>query len=217
MKCPEPSFQWEKFLDSCLEAGRIKELEEHIHTCPACRNRLREAEELRERLSRLPRRITPQRDLWEGINRRIRQEDRAPGKFPVYRLVPLAAAALILLGYLVVSLIQTNSPLSPGGSLVQLISMSGWERNITRCFLDIERKYQKVKEDFLITIEARGDTMDPRFVNIVKTQLDIIDQAVTELQNALEAQPENHNLWMLMARANENRMKILETAQTYLY
>jgi len=217
MKCPGPSFQWEEFLDSHLEADRMKELEEHIHACPACRKKLREAGELRERLSRLPGRITPQRDLWEGINSRIRQKDRAPGKLPVYRLVPLAAAALIVIGYLVVSLVQTSSPISPGGSLVQLISMSGWERNIARRFLDIERKYQKVKEDFLVTIEARGDAMDPRFVNIVKNQLEIIDQAVTELQNALEAQPENRDLWMLMARANENRMKILETAQTHLY
>jgi Tfp pilus assembly protein PilF len=59
--------------------------------------------------------------------------------------------------------------------------------------------------------------VDPRFASMVATQLEIIDQAVNELERALEAQPENRMLWLLMAQANESRMEILQTAQTYLY
>jgi anti-sigma factor RsiW len=233
MKCPGSSFPWEDLLDRRLSDDRTKELMAHLQVCAGCRAGFQEAAALRNTLSRLPKRMTPRRDLWQDIEKRIhsgvrdarapgysrllRFGARAPGRSRVYRFAPLAAAALLLAGILVASLVQVLSPPSPRGFVTQLVSLGGGSPSIVRRFSEIERRYQRVKTGFLETMESSGDAVDPRFASMVATQLEIIDQAVNELERALEAQPENRMLWLLMAQANESRMEILQTAQTYLY
>ena len=220
MKCPGKAFSWEDYLDRRFSAERTQQLRTHLSICAGCRAKLQEAEALRGMLTRLPKRMTPGRDLWRGIEQRIRfgaGEARGIGYTGIYRLVPLAAAALLLVGFLLASLVQEVSPVSPRGSLTQLISIRGDGASVVRRFSEIEQRYQRVKRGFLEAVESRGTAMDPGFMRIVKDQLEIIDTAVDQLQAALEAQPENRKLWSMMAQANENRMEILQTAQTHLY
>ena len=90
-------------------------------------------------------------------------------------------AALFLMGVLAASLVHTISPSSYRRPLVQLISGGEGSQSVVRRFSEIDRKYQRVKDSFLATIEAHSDVMDPRFVKMVENRLQTIDQAVTEL------------------------------------
>jgi hypothetical protein len=220
MKCPGKTFPWEDYLEHRFRDERTQQLRMHLQICADCRANLQQAEALRGMLTRLPRRMTPGRDLWRDIEQRIRfgpGKTGAAGNSRIYCLVPLATAALLVVGFLVASLVQEAQPAFFRASLTRLISIGGDGASIVRRFSDIERRYQKVKDGFLEAVESRNAAMDPGFVKMVKDQLEIIDQAVYELQTALEAQPENRRLWSLMAQANENRMEILQTAQTHLY
>jgi hypothetical protein len=217
MKCPGPSFQWEDYLDARLDISRMRELEEHLRTCALCRRELEQARELRERLSVLSKRMTPERDLWPGIEDRIRRPAGPSRKLPIYGVVPLAAAALLVAAFVVVSVVRTEVPVSSGGLPFELVSLAGGQQGMARRFSEVDRRYRKVKREFLKTVKSGEDGLDPRFVRTVEAQLAAIDRAVAELESALREQPESRELWLLMAQANENRMEILQIAQTYLY
>jgi hypothetical protein len=89
------------YAEGALDADARREVEAHLAACADCRA---DAEALRALLARvreLPRAVEPERDLWQGIEARIRAQGAGGGEQGAgrsrWRWAPLALAATVVL------------------------------------------------------------------------------------------------------------------------
>lgn len=85
--------QLNQFADATLPAGERAEAERHLAACAECRAETEALRALVRDAAMLPRSIEPARDLWAGIERRIRRTGIA--RFGAW---PLTAAAVLAIG-----------------------------------------------------------------------------------------------------------------------
>ena len=90
------------FVDGALEAGARREVESHLAGCASCRAEAAELRALLASARELPRAIEPERDLWAGIETRIRhgkgEGGRGKGWWRPAIVLPLAATVVLALG-----------------------------------------------------------------------------------------------------------------------
>lgn len=72
--------QLNDYVDGLLSSDEQRAVESHLSACSECREELDSVKRLLRRSSQLPKTIRPERDLWQGIERRIRE---VPGEAPV--------------------------------------------------------------------------------------------------------------------------------------
>ncbi len=72
--------QLSEYIDGLLSTDEQRKVDSHLRTCAECREELEGIRRLLRRSSQLPKTIRPERDLWQGIERRIRE---APGEAQV--------------------------------------------------------------------------------------------------------------------------------------
>lgn len=156
--------------------------------------------ELQERLLELPRSIEPSRDLWPSVRARIESRKVVDADFAtrrprswVYRHGLLAAAATLLV---VVTAATTawwmRSAPMPGGlapSADIAVVPAGWSE-----FTAAEDAYQRVTDELLAKLAERRDQLSPETVQIVESNLDLIEHAIQQARAALERDPGNAGL-----------------------
>jgi hypothetical protein len=206
------------YLDCLLSPRRSARLEAHLTACPACRRAFQETAALRARLAALPRSFAPQTDLWDDIRERLpgRKDRRLTIRPMRLRLLaPLGAAvcALFLLLFALFSL-PTSGGTPLAGRLV-VISADHPAASL-RDFRAIEMDYRQVKETMLSSLDSYSEGIDPRLVELVKTNLETIDRSVREIESALKKYPGEKELLRLLAAANSRRLDVLSAAQKQL-
>ena len=97
MNCEEMRAMIDESIDRELSAADEERLERHLDACPACRGERDEVEALVTSARELDREITPQRDLWAGIEGRIATTDGEVIRGPWYSSAWLGWAAAAVL------------------------------------------------------------------------------------------------------------------------
>ena len=198
------------YLDCLLAPGRAARLEAHLDACPACRRAFEKTAVLRARTADLPRDFAPERELWSSIRDRL--SDRQPHPAPPFRLrrlAPLGAAAgaLAVLLFALFALWPASSPAVIGADHPAVTLED---------FRSINADYRQARETLMLAL-ASGQDIDPRLVDLVKTNLAVVDRAVEEIESALKRYPGESGLLMLLAAANSRRLDVLAAAQKHLF
>ncbi len=155
----------------------------------------------------LPRSIEPEHDLWPAIAARIQERkllrpsfaeraDKPASTFDWRRWGLLAAAAMLLMtvssgitAYLINGATAPTGPAEiPGADNAGASSLStvAWDE-----FQQAEREYERITDELLA---ALSEGLAPETVEIVETNLRLIDQAIQEARAALERDPSNAGL-----------------------
>lgn len=187
-------------VEGLLEPPDQAGTEEHLRTCDACR---REAEALRSLLTRmrtLPPEIRPRRDLFSGIEDRIRANTVVP--LPERRWVSFAAAAIVLVALTAaITTWLVERPAVPGSSVIMPAGLSG-----------VAAEYESAIGDLAASLEARRSELDPATVRLVEENLRVIDRAIHESEVALAADPGNEVLRQLVFSGYERKLDLLRRA-----
>lgn len=99
MTCHNCSEKLHDFVDEALAPPDRAAVESHLATCATCQSALASLRALRAATARLPRELTPARDLWPTLSAQLCPPAAAPSKtvpFPL-RLLPFAIAASLAL------------------------------------------------------------------------------------------------------------------------
>jgi len=173
-----------------------------------------EDRELRERIESLPRSIEPPHDLWPTIRERIAapkvvRPDFGHGRGHWRRWGTLAAAAMALVIFSsgLTAWILRSAPADPAPATAagQGAVTVAWEQ-----FQAAETEYQKVTDELLRTLDARRNQLAPETVEIVETNLRLIDEAITEARAALERDPSNAALATQLTDIYRRRVGFLQ-------
>ena len=154
---------------------------------------------------RLRKAVAPERDLWPDIEAAIRAPRERRG-MPWYAQ---AAAVLLLVGgssavtYIVTKQGADVSPVATNGGLVLESASWGGEYELSVDYKAARRSLQEQLDDELARMspEARAD---------VEQNLQVIRDAIAEINTALEAEPDNVHLQGLLLRTYREELAVMQ-------
>lgn len=213
------------FADGLLSGPEREAAERHLAECESCRAELSSILELRERAAALPRSIAPSRDLWSEIAGRIEEERvvaldsrrrrRLTGIPPVW----LAAAAALLLialssgvtAYLIGGGQPAGTPDGYTAAPQTSPSASAGSAALV-AFRPTEQEYEGAAEELMVELDSKRHLLSPETVEVIETNLRIIDEAIAESRAALEADPGNADLPGQLSDVHRKKVELLQHA-----
>ena len=230
MKHPEPRLL-SAYLDGDLSPFQLREVEDHLSGCPGCRILYRELRDVQEKARKLPDRF-PDRDLWPEIAQAIEDgqspeaevielhpwmhrepEMKKSGGFKISYLQAAAAAAALALFSGATGALMTGSADFPGP--VPIPASNPWVEMAGQVTPELDataREVARLEE----VLNQHRDELDPVTVRILKKNLGVIDQAIRESAQALQADPGNLFLESHLARAVETKASYLREATAFV-
>lgn len=151
---------------------------------------------LKHEVAKLPSEIMPERDLWHGIEQRIRsQPPRQRG-----RLLELAIAASVaaLVSSLVVLSYGRLNGNTAATSPAPLLA-----------YQQVDAAYEPLRKVSLATYKARAENLDPSIRETVEKNLAIIDKALGDIREVLKNRPNDPALNQLLQRTYEQELAVL--------
>jgi hypothetical protein len=182
-----------------LDAETADRVATHLDTCAECRADLEALEAIAPLAAGLPRALPPERDLWDGIQRRLRPRG-VPGRItvPVWLL---AAAAVILVA---MSALVTRTLVDAGRTPTAVALPAG--------FAEAEARYVETVVELTALYDRARGALQPETRRVIERNLAVIERALREAREALDRQPANAALETLVHSAYRRKIEFLERA-----
>ena len=166
---------------------------------------------LNEKVAGLPREIAPQRDLWAGIRDQITPGEagaagaRSARSYPLLRLAAVMAVAAVssLATWWIVELGRASSSVVGNDGGVEFVAYRFGPRHM------LGPQYTEVREDLVAAVNERLHRLDSETREIVKRNLLQIRQSMTQINAALEGDPENILLQRLLLSVYQEELRVL--------
>lgn len=194
----------------------------HRASCAECTALWAELDQIRAQAARLPL-LRPSRDLWPEIENRIGGATRRqPVTRPFFRrqVVQLAIAASLLVtisSAITWQLASNRDRLGAGLSptdlvtgadpeMVESLHLASFQESVT----SMDREIAELQA----LVADRRRLLDPQTINVLETNLRVIDRAIQESRAALMADPASRFLSEQFTRAYNSKLTLLRDAAT---
>ena len=211
MKCDRVMLLLDDFLDELTDDEASAAVRAHLVDCAACAGEYDAMVLLRTRVEALPESIEPPADLWPEIESRIAAEKVVRARFGRSALMAAAAAVLLVSSVVTAFLVGRHQATSaviaaptprPAASDVLLASFA--ELGV--------HDYQATRQQLLDVLEARQADFSPATLEVILSNLRLIDDALGEISRALGDDPGNELLMRQLASTYRQQINLLERA-----
>src|SRR5881396_389804 len=196
MMCPDMEATLNEYVDSTLAVLQREAVDDHLAQCTGCRDALAELRRLVAGARQLPPSITPPRDFWPVIGRRIGQRATWNLQRVWWRGALAAAAVLVIALGLYRLLPPSTAPYRPAGQ--------GWAA--------VQADFDRATNELSLILAAQRGRLRPETVALVERNLAVIDAAIAESRAALARDPANPELQHLWAAAARQKVELLRWA-----
>ncbi len=216
-----------EYLDDDLPADERRAIDAHLAGCPACRAVLDELAQVVARARRLDPR-PPQADLWPAVQRnigRLRDDRVSARRFAVTLPQALAASlAIALLSGAAVWLATGGSngvrdanraqpdPIAQARPAEQARDERAGDRQEIATVSFADAQYDAAVADLEKAVRDGRGRLDKTTVDIVERNLQIIDHAIDQARQALDADPANSYLSSHLVEARRRKLDLLRRA-----
>lgn len=215
MSCDEFRSLLNDHVDGELSPSETVRFEAHLSECEACRAERAELVTLLENVGRLDRQLSPERELWGGIERRIGSGGRVvrgPWRSSAWLGWAAAAVLVVVVG---VQMSREAAPVSePAVAKVEDAAVPAVLSSSEVALASDEARARDglilVRSDLLRSIEERRASLDPAAAALVDENLRVIDRAIADIYNALQEDPENRGLEFLLASTYQREVEFLK-------
>lgn len=216
------------YIDADLEAGEAERLEAHLATCPACATALAELRAVVTAAAALP--AAPQAagtaNLWPAIEARLRPrtaDGLAPEVVPIEaarerrerRRVAFSVPQLVAAGLALVVFSAGGAWLALGGAPPSSVATTPSPAGTAAAdpgAVTFATSFETAVAELEAEFERRRVELDPQTVLVVERNLAIIDEAITQARQALEADPASGFLNGYVADAMRRKVDLLRQA-----
>ncbi len=200
------------WIDGLLEPADAEAVEAHVSACEACRAGADRLHALLEMAAALPESIDPPAGTWEAIAARTVELGRTRREVLRSLRLPLAAAAVVLVAVSAgaTALLLRDAGRAGTGSTVAVAPVAAPAGGPVLVAAEdtFEREYGRLLAEF----RARQDALDSATVAVVEENLRIIDAALERARSALQADPGNRALPLLITETHRQRIAVVERA-----
>jgi len=213
MTCQELDERLDDWVDGELAAAAAAEVEAHLASCPLCQERERRLRQVLAHAASLPRSLTPPRDLWPGIARRVERERSWSWASGGWSPWALAAAATVVVGLTAVlwsgrapSAVKTVEipAATPEARLAALPAVVS-----DPVLAAAEREYEDAANALLEALRDRRSDLQPEALAAVRKNLEVIDRALAEVRQALVKNPSNPELNRMLVATHRKKVDVL--------
>jgi predicted anti-sigma-YlaC factor YlaD len=209
MTCPDVLDHLDDYVDGLLAESEAGTVREHLASCEPCRREEALLRQILAEASSLPRERALERDLWPGIAAAIRPAEIRPfvarPRTIRFLLPALAAAAVVVAA---ISVFLSGSPTGPAGGLLGTpIPVSTGRGHVD--LLDAEAGYARATDELMAALAKRGDSLSPETRQTVERNLAVIDQALKEIRDALQKEPDNPELNRMLTATHRKKVDVL--------
>lgn len=212
-------FQCEKYIEQIHLAidGDLSEeaqvaFTSHLAECAECRDEYTFMKNILGETANLPRSIQPDRDLWSGIQSRIDVTSKSAEVVPfpksaIRRWAPLMAAAAVFLVIAGLNYSKTTPPVSPvayNPTTATLATVPNEELE------SLESQYAEARSALMQALDDRKGEMPEDLAATIEENLNIIENAVVDINRALEENPENPELERMLHAAYQSEVTLLQ-------
>jgi hypothetical protein len=213
MTCRELDDRLDEWVDRTLPEAERREVETHLAGCPACREREQRLRQLLAHAAALPRSVSPPRDLWPEISRRIERE-RAWSWARIGSWSPVLAVAATVVVALLVVFVRPPAPTPAHTVVIPSPAAGAWKGHPAAVQMDpglvaMERDYQAAANALLVALQERKDELAPGTLASVERNLAVIDEALAEVHRALEKDPFSPELGRMLVSTHRKRVDVL--------
>jgi anti-sigma factor RsiW len=213
MTCQELDERLDEWVDGALPTAAASEVEAHLLSCALCRDRERRLRELLAHAAALPRSLTPPRDLWPGIARRVARESSWSWASSGWSPWGLAAAATVVVG---LGAALWSGPFPSRVRTVQIPVPSpvatftaGTAVVSDPILAAAERDYEAAANALLEALQQRRSVLQPEALAAVEANLQVIDRALAEVREALVHDPANRELSRMLVSTHRKKVEVL--------
>ncbi len=152
--------------------------------------------DLAREIKALPSQMQPERDLWQGIERRITQRPQRPF-LQQDRWMPYAVAASLVIA--ISSMLINVTGLRSNEAVVSpLVSVD-----------QMRSEYRTVRNPMVEEFSKVNQGLPEETMNDLYRNLQIMEQARLELERAVENDPDNHRLLEMLMKVHEQELELL--------
>jgi hypothetical protein len=187
-------------------------VEAHLAGCRSCREAERRLRQVIAHAAALPRSVSPPHDLWPGIARQIDGRAGWRGLLGWGPSLVLAAAATVLLAVAGVlwhaqtpATVHTVEMPGPGADLTPVAASGAPDPVLAQA----EREYEAAANALLEALQQRGASLPPGDLERVRTDLQVIDRALTQVRQALASDPSNRELSRMLVSTHRKKVDVL--------
>ncbi|RLE35305.1 MAG: hypothetical protein DRJ61_03555 [Acidobacteria bacterium] len=193
-------------VDDDLAPDLRERLEMHLDSCPECHRHMDDLRSLVTAAAGLPSEMEPSRNLWPDIEGRLTGQ---PSSRKLVRRVVLAVAALVVAGF---ALSQLRAPNT--GSQLQLSTQPGIVQagNQTATLDDVRLEYRQARDELLEVVQARSGEISPETMQVIESNLALIDRAIDDIETVLAANPGEGRLDRHLRLAYHRQIEMLRWA-----
>jgi predicted anti-sigma-YlaC factor YlaD len=214
MTCRELDDRLDGWVDRTLSEAERQEVESHLAGCPGCREQERRLRQLLAHASALPRSVSPPRDLWPEISRRI-ERGRAWSWPRIASWQPALALAAVVVVALSAVVLRQQTP-TPANIVVIPSPATGSDYRLHPAAVEMdpglvamERDYQAAANALLAALQERRDELEPETLASVESNLAVIDAALAEVHAALAKDPASPELSRMLVSTHRKRVDVL--------
>jgi anti-sigma factor RsiW len=213
MTCHELDERLDDWVDGALPAAAASEVEAHLLSCALCRDRERRLRQLLAHAAALPRSLTPSRDLWPEIARRVARERSWSWASSGWSPWALAAAATVVVG---LGAALWSGPFASRVRTVQIpvpspvMTFAAGTAVVSDPILAAaERDYEAASNALLEALQRRRAALQPEALAAVEANLQVIDRALAEVRQALAHDPRNRELSRMLVSTHRKKVEVL--------
>jgi hypothetical protein len=213
MTCQELDARLDDWIDGELPQAAAAEVEAHLASCPLCRERERRLRQVLAHAASLPRSVTPPRDLWPGIARRVERERSWSWASGSWSPWALAAAATVVVG--LAAALWTGRP--PAAVRTVEIPVATPEARLASlpgvvpdpALAAAEQEYEEAANALLEALQKRQSEVPPNTLAAVRSNLEVIDRALAEVRQALAQNPSSLELNRMLVETHRKKVDVL--------
>ncbi len=154
--------------------------------------------ELLRQLKSLPKNVLPKRDLWPNIEAKLHVQ---PSRLNRWLSFAVAASLLVSAG-LTLFLLKTQQQVNLLQQ--QVVANQGSD------MLQVEQQYQLAKASMLAELAESNAFASESSRAALAKQLDLIDAAITQIKQAMQAEPNNPYLAQMLINTYQQQLSMLE-------
>ncbi|HEY4306101.1 MAG TPA: zf-HC2 domain-containing protein [Gemmatimonadaceae bacterium] len=211
----------QELVDDTLPAEQRAALEKHLATCAECADDVARLRDVTMQCKASPSESGPIGELWPSIRARI-EEDKLVAlgatassvlpALPATRTGWLRARHIAVVGTLAAAAMLTVVVLRPSHRIAVDATDAVNDTSALRLASDSVKSYEDEAKTLLNRLELQRAMMRPEAAASIDRDLKVIDQAIAELQLAIQNDPRNAALRSLLASSYRQKVELLKRA-----
>ena len=206
--------------DGTLGPVRRAELQTHLDTCEACRALAADLHKIRAAAPTLEPMVPPAR-VWQSIATQLRNDGRvAPAPLARTRSVAvlaIAASLVLAVGASLYMLRSYNAAIPASGGSASVADSQGGNapqrdavQSITEDLTAADKHYESAIMKLEEAVKNDDRAIDAETAEVIKKNLQVIDQAIAESRSALQSEPQSAPARETLFEALRKKVNLLQ-------